>query len=98
MSLPVMAGVSERNDPRECVEMVHFVEPVAVTKASEIHVVSDTDTALDWLRDRWPTFRGPRHADAFASVMLARLGREAADDARAAFVAAAKEADIFVQG
>jgi hypothetical protein len=76
--------------------MMQFSEPVEVVSASEIHVVSDTDAAIDWLRDRWPTFRGPRHADAFASMIMARQGKETPDLAREAFVAAAKEADILV--
>jgi hypothetical protein len=76
--------------------MMQFSEPVAVAKASEIHVISDTDAAFDWLRDRWPTFRGPRHADAFASMIMARQGKEEPELARAAFIAAAKEADILV--
>lgn len=78
--------------------MVQFSEPVAVASASEIHVVSDTEAAFDLLRRRWPTFRGPRHADAFASMIMARQGRETPDLAREAFVAAAKEADILVRG
>ncbi|MBS3651180.1 DUF982 domain-containing protein [Pseudaminobacter sp. 19-2017] len=76
--------------------MMLFSEPVEVVSASEIHVVSDTDEAIDWLRDKWPTFRGPRHADAFASMIMARQGKETPDLAREAFVAAAKEADILV--
>ena len=77
--------------------MIRFSEPVAVARASEIHVVSDTEAAFSLLRDRWPTFRGPRHADAFASMIMARQGKETSDLARAAFVAAAKEADILVR-
>ena len=76
-----------------------FVAPVAVAAApnSTIHLIENADSAAEFLSKRWPAFRGPRHADAYAASVMAIAGMETPLAARDAFIAAAREADILVE-
>ena len=73
-----------------------FPKPVAVCDAARSILVEDAESAAEFLLKRWPTFRGPRHADACAISLLVASGSETASVAHAAFVAAAREADILL--
>lgn len=77
-----------------------FVAPVAVADApnSSVHVIENADSAAEFLSKKWPAFRGPRHADAYAASVMAIAGRETLLVARDTFIAAAREADILVEG
>lgn len=73
-----------------------FAKPVAVVHSSRPILVEDAESATEFLLTRWPKFRGPRHADACAALLLVASGREKASYVREAFVAAAREADILI--
>lgn len=73
-----------------------FAKPVAVVHSSRSILVEDAESATEFLLKRWPEFRGPRHADACAALLLVASGRETANYVREAFVAAAREADILI--
>lgn len=76
-----------------------FIAPVAVAAApnSTIHLIENADSAAEFLSKKWPAFRGPRHADAYAASVMAIAGMETPLAARDAFIAAAREADILVE-
>jgi hypothetical protein len=78
--------------------MSHQFAPVIVANGSGLCRVSDADGAAEFLSKKWPAFRGPLHADATASTMLALHGKATSLEARDAFVAAAREADILIEG
>jgi hypothetical protein len=78
--------------------MNHQFTPVIVANGSELCMISDADDAAEFLSKKWPAFHGPRHADATASTMLVLHGKATPLEARDAFVAAAREADILIEG
>jgi hypothetical protein len=71
------------------------VESDAIGKA---RVISDTIQAAEILLRRWPAERYCRkHSDAMVACVQAMEGRKPVEAARRAFVAAAKQARIFVR-
>jgi hypothetical protein len=77
-----------------------FADPVTVdTDGARRRVVRDTLHAAEILLRRWPRIkRGRKHQIAVSACLDAMNGRDSAATARQAFVAAAKQARIFVQG
>lgn len=73
-----------------------FPKPVAVVDASRLIMVEDAEGAAEFLMKRWPKFRGPRHADACAALLLVASGKETTRAGQEAFIAAAREADILI--
>lgn len=70
--------------------------PVRMPDDSKIHMVSNTRQAIELLTQRWPASHGQAHQAAI-DVCRAVLERDSpAYFARAAFVAAAKEARVNV--
>ena len=59
--------------------------------------VTRTAQAASLLVDKWPAERGPKYRSALKALMDAMDQRKPVEPARKAFVAAAKEADVFVR-
>lgn len=72
-----------------------FDEPVRILRAGESVTVASVDEAVERLaRVDWPE-RGPRHRDAYDACLKALDGHRTSDNARRAFVEAAREAGIL---
>jgi ElaB/YqjD/DUF883 family membrane-anchored ribosome-binding protein len=73
--------------------------PLAVEteKAGQYRIVRTLTEAADMLLNRWPEQKGQKHRKALSAIMDAIEERTPAVAARKAFVAAAKEADVFVR-
>ena len=70
--------------------------PVRMPNDTKIHMVSNTHQAAELLKRHWPATHGPAYENAI-NVCLAVLERDRpAYLARAAFVAAAKEAHVIL--
>jgi hypothetical protein len=73
--------------------------PLAVEteKIGQYRIVPTLTEAADMLLDRWPEEKGAKHGRALSAILDAMGGRKPAVTARKAFVAAAKEAGLFVR-
>jgi len=77
-----------------------FDVPVTVETAQtgRFLTVTRVGQAADFLLYKWPEEKkGPRHRAALRAMMDVMQDRQAVAVAREAFVAAAKEADIFIR-
>jgi hypothetical protein len=66
------------------------------TGIGQSRILVSTEEASHYLRYDWPKFNGPMLIDARRACLDVLAGRGEPDDARSAFVAACKEADIHV--
>lgn len=75
-----------------------FETPVTVKSATagENTVLRTAREATDYLLNNWPGKRGPKHREALQACSDAIAGSKPAMNARRAFVAAAREASVFV--
>lgn len=74
--------------------------PVALSGVAAVTQVNNNHQAADLLLNRWPAAPGPKHREARQAVLAAmrrHLDAKALARARAAFEAAAREADIIVE-
>ena len=63
-----------------------------------LRAISSVREAAEWLLSDWPTEgRGLAYAAALQACLDALAGKLSTDKARLAFIAAAREADIFVR-
>ena len=77
----------------------HFDVPVTVESGRRgQRVVTDTVQAAELLIERWPkNERGAKYREALRACMDVMEQRKAVASARKAFIAAAKEAHVFVR-
>jgi Protein of unknown function (DUF982) len=69
---------------------------IELDKSSELRNVSSVTEAADVLWMQWPKQKGKKLSAARQACLDAIEGKRTVDEARAAFVAAAKEAKILV--
>lgn len=70
--------------------------PVRMADDAKIHMVSNTRQAAELLANRWPIHRGRAYENAIGVCQTVLEGDCPSYVARAAFVAAAKEANVLV--
>lgn len=70
---------------------------VETERLGRMMTVTGTAQAAQFLLERWPEKRGPKYRTAVKAMMDVMEQRKAVATARKAFVAAAKEADVFVK-
>lgn len=75
-----------------------FETPVTVKAdtAGEILLLRSAKDASDYLLNKWPGKRSPKHRAALQACHDAMAGDKPAMNARRAFVAAAREVDVLV--
>ncbi|QND54395.1 DUF982 domain-containing protein (plasmid) [Phyllobacterium sp. 628] len=75
-------------------------EPVTIEMKSsgEQRIIHSVEEAAEFLLIDWPARHGPTYLAAQKVCLDAMEGQQSIMDARAAFVEAAKTADIFVNG
>lgn len=75
-----------------------FETPVTVksAEAGSTRVLVSAKEASDYLLTSWPGKRGPKHRAALQACHDALAGDKPAMIARRAFIAAAREVDVFV--
>jgi hypothetical protein len=75
-----------------------FDTPVAVKSdtAGTILLLRSAKEASDFLLNSWPGKRSPKHRAALQACHDAMAGDKPAMNARRAFIAAAREVDVFV--
>lgn len=74
--------------------------PVNIAETiSKHHAIADVESAAQWLLVRWPAVHqhSPEHKAAVAACSEALEGKREVCDARAAFIEAAREADILAE-
>lgn len=76
----------------------HFDVVTIETNRPGVHLnVTNTLQVAELLVDDWPAERGPSYKKAVKASMDHMSGKASADAVRKAFIAAAKEANIFVR-
>jgi hypothetical protein len=70
---------------------------ISTKKTGQYRVIRSTDEAALWLLEHWPIEEGPAYLQARIACLNVLEGNEPVDVARSAFIAAAKEARIFVR-
>lgn len=75
-----------------------FAQPVVVQlgRSAAPRKIATAGDAAECLVTVWPLERGPRHKRAIATCLEALDGRRSSEDARRAFVEAAKESDVVI--
>ena len=67
-------------------------------KPGKMRVIASTAEGGEFLLNRWPVEQGPLHMRARVACLEVLEGKMPPEHARAAFIAAAVEADILVKG
>jgi hypothetical protein len=70
---------------------------VATTEVDKLQNITSVRQAAVFLVHGWPVSHGKAHVSARAACLAALDGHGSSSTARAAFIDAAKEADIFVR-
>ncbi|WP_180375652.1 DUF982 domain-containing protein [Mesorhizobium sp. 8] len=78
---------------------VPFDKPLTVETAhvGRYLTITGTEQAADFLLHEWPGKRGSKHRAALQAALDVLEQRKAVGEARQAFLAAAKESDVFVR-
>jgi hypothetical protein len=66
-------------------------------RPAKFETIKNTDEALKFLVERWPVRGGDLHQEARKICLSVLAGKSPAENARAAFIRAAQEANIFVK-